>query len=164
MTVHDLCVWLQDTDFATQIRESALLFPAIETIHVIALTLVVGMIMRLDLRLLHVAMRDRPVAEVASEVLPWTWSGFVVAAIAGFLLFSSSAVKYYGNTPFRLKMVLLALAGANMLLFHLISGPSMAIWKAEMRPPLAARLAGGLSLLLWIGIVSCGRWIGFTMH
>jgi hypothetical protein len=152
---------LQDLSFPTQIRESDWLFPTIETVHVFALVLVVGTIMRVDLRLLGLANKERPFSQVASEMLPWTWVAFGVAALAGTLMFSSKALTYYSNIPFRLKMICLLLAGINMALFHWLGTRQLEAWD-HGRPPLAAKLAGGASLLLWTTIVAAGRWIGFT--
>src|SRR5882757_5725175 len=95
---------LQDLSLPTQIRESDWLFPTIETVHVFALVLVVGTIMTVDLRLLGVANKERPFSELAGEMLPWTWVAFAVAAVAGLLMFSSKALTYYANIPFRIKM------------------------------------------------------------
>jgi hypothetical protein len=161
MSLESACSWLENLSFPTEIRESAWLFPTIETVHVFALVLVVGSIMMVDLRLLGLGNRDRPFRELAAEALPWTWSAFVVAAIAGSLLFSSKAVTYYGNIPFRLKMACLLLAGINMAAFHLLGTRQVASWDRG-KPPLAAKFAGGFSLTLWITIVAAGRWIGFT--
>lgn len=158
----DLLHWLEDTGPATAIRELEMLFPMVETVHVVALALVVGTIAHLDLRLLSLVSRRRAVTALAREVLPWTWVSFGVAVVSGTLLFSSNALKYYANIPFRLKIALLTLAGLNMVLFHMLTWPGVRHWDLA-RPPLAARLAGGLSLLFWIGIVAAGRWIGFTM-
>jgi hypothetical protein len=152
---------LQDLGLPTQIRESDWMFPTIETVHVFALVLVVGTIMTVDLRLLGIANKDRPFSEVASEMLPWTWAAFAVAALAGMLMFSSKALTYYGNIPFRLKMVCLPLAGINMVMFHWLGTRHLEAWDRG-RPPRAAKLAGGASLLLWTAIVAAGRWIGFT--
>jgi len=152
---------LQDLGLPTQIRESDWMFPTIETVHVFALVLVVGTIMTVDLRLLGIANKDRPFSEVASEMLPWTWAAFAVAALAGMLMFSSKALTYYGNIPFRLKMVCLLLAGINMVMFHWLGTRHLEAWDRG-RPPRAAKLAGGASLLLWTAIVAAGRWIGFT--
>ena len=152
---------LQDLGLPTQIRESDWMFPTIETVHVFALVLVVGTIMTVDLRLLGIANKDRPFSEVASEMLPWTWAAFAVAALAGMLMFSSKALTYYGNIPFRLKMVCLLLAGINMVMFHWLGTRHLEAWDRG-RPPRAAKLAGGASLLLWTTIVAAGRWIGFT--
>jgi hypothetical protein len=152
---------LQDLSLPTQIRESDWMFPTIETMHVFALVLVVGTIMTVDLRLLGIANKDRPFSEVAAEMLPWTWAAFAIAALAGMLMFSSKALTYYGNIPFRLKMVCLLLAGINMVMFHWLGTRHLEAWDRG-RPPRAAKLAGGASLLLWVTIVAAGRWVGFT--
>ena len=153
--------WLQNLSFPTEIRESVWLFPTIETVHVFALAFVVGSIMMVDLRLLGLGNKQRPFTEVAAESLPWTRSAFVLAAIAGSLLFSSKAVTYYGNIPFRLKMLCLLLAAINMGVFHVLGTRHVATWDRG-KPPFAAKFAGGASLSLWIVIVAAGRWVGFT--
>ena len=152
---------LQDLGLPTQIRESDWMFPTIETVHVFAVVLVVGTIMTVDLRLLGFANKERPYSQVAAEMLPWTWTAFAIAALAGMLMFSSKALIYYGDIPFRLKMVCLLLAGINMVMFHWLGTRHLDTWDRG-RPPRAARFAGGASLLLWTTIVAAGRWIGFT--
>jgi hypothetical protein len=154
---------LQDTSIATAIRENEILFPWIESIHVLAFVVVVGSISIVDLRLLGLASRERPVQGVLREVLPVTWGAFAVAATAGGLLFSSKALDYAHSGLFQAKMVLLALAGINMAVFHAFTGRTADRWKPTTPVPMAARTAGALSLILWIGVVACGRWIGFTM-
>jgi hypothetical protein len=161
MALEQALTWLQNLGFPTQIRESDWLFPTMETVHVFALVLVVGSIMTVDLRLLGLANKERPFSQVASEMLPWTWVAFAIAALAGMLMFSSKALTYYGNIPFRLKMVCLLLAGINMVMFHWLGTRNLAVWDRG-RPPRAAKLAGAASLLLWTTIVAAGRWIGFT--
>jgi hypothetical protein len=155
---------LQEMAIPTEIRENETLFPVIESLHVLAICLVVGTISVLDLRLLGLASRNRPVLELSRGILTCTWIAFVVAAITGSLMFSAKALAYSGNFYFRVKLILLALAGLNMAAFHVLSGRKMAAWGAGVTPPLAARAAGGLSLLLWAGVVGFGRWIGFTLH
>ncbi|SRR5579859_580221 len=161
MAVEQALTWLQDLKFPTAIRESDWLFPTIETVHVLALVLVVGSIMTVDLRLLGIAQRERPFSEIAAEMLPWTWTAFLVAAAAGLMLFSSKALVYYANVPFRLKMCCLLLAGINMAMFHWLGTRHIEAWD-RAQPPRRAKLAGGTSLLLWTAIVATGRWIGFT--
>lgn len=162
MTLLELCERLENTGFATTIRESGVLFPAIESIHVVALTFVVGSIWIVDLRLLGFASKNRTVSELTRDILPWTWGGFAMAAITGLLLFSSIATRYYENIPFRIKLALLALAGLNMLLFHSTTYRRVAEWDSLATPPAAAQLAGGMSIVFWVAIVAFGRWIGFT--
>lgn len=162
MHIEEFCEWLVATPMAVAIAEWNGLFATIETVHVIALVVVVGSILVVDLRLMGLASRSYPVPALVRELLPYTWAGFVVAVVSGALLFSSNAAKYYLNVPFRLKMLLLALAGANMIAFHLTSYRSVQQWGAD--PPLAAKLAGGISVVLWIGVVTFGRWIGYTIQ
>lgn len=162
MIVPEFLTWLENTHVATAIRVSTWLFPTVETIHVLSIVIVVGSITMLDLRLLGLASRDRSVSELHREIIPWTWASFACAVIAGSLLFSSAATKYYVNTPFRLKMMFLLLIGVNTLVFELGTFRNVESWDREKRTPLSARLAGGISIVFWICVVACGRWIGFT--
>jgi hypothetical protein len=161
MGLATFCNWLEGLGYSAAIRDADWLFPSIETVHVLALTLVVGSIVSVDLRLLGITSRQRPLTHVLADVLPVTWGAFGLAAVSGFLLFSSAAVKYSNDGPFRVKLVLLGLAGLNMILFHSVTYRRVSEWDTTA-PPAAARLAGAISLLLWIGIVFCGRWVGFT--
>ncbi len=156
--------FFEDNSLADAIRENDLLFPVIESVHVLAICLVVGSIMAVDLRLLGFASVKRPVSAVTRGILPLTWGAFVVAVASGFLMFMSNATKYLGNGFFVAKLCLIAAAGANMLVFHFISARHQSRWDNQARPPVTARLAGGISMLLWIAVVACGRWIGFTME
>ncbi len=154
---------LEATPWGIAIRESTWLFPTIETIHVLFLVLVVGSIMVVDLRLLNLASRQRSVQELTRDVLPWTWIAFVCAAITGGLLFTSAAVKYVGIWQFDAKMCMLLLAAINMGIFHLGAFRTVVHWdEAPARPPAAAKVAGGISLAIWVTIVALGRWIGFA--
>ena len=157
-------VWkfLEHSMLGQAVSQSTWLFPAVETVHVIALALVVGSIAVLDLRLLDRSWRTRAVTELTLDVLPWTWASFATAVVTGFMMFSSAATKYAADIPFRIKMLLLLLAGVNMLVFHKFTYRGVAGWDHGVPTPRAAKAAGGLSLLFWIGVVTCGRWVGFT--
>jgi hypothetical protein len=161
MTLLPLMTWLEHRPFAIAIAESTWLFPIVETTHVLALTVVVGSVAMMDLRLLGVGSRSRPASEVIASSLPWAWSAFVVAFTMGALMFASKASTYYVNVPFRIKMICLALAALNMLLFHFFTARGIAGWD-NGTPPRAAKVAAACSLTLWIVIVATGRWIGFT--
>ncbi|WP_174279132.1 DUF6644 family protein [Sphingomonas bacterium] len=157
-----VCTWIEATPLAVSITESEWMFPTIETTHVLALTLVVGSIAMLDLRLLGVSTRTMGAMQLSDEVLPWTWSAFTVAAITGSLMFASAATKYYSNIPFRIKMGLLLLAGINMAIFHRGAWRTVHDWNETVPAPHAVRVAAGLSLVFWIGVVVAGRWVGFV--
>ena len=162
MLLHDMLIALQGMALPTQIREDGWSFPLIECIHVLAITFVVGTVVMVDLRLLGVASRGRAVSHLTSEILPWTWGGFVVALVTGSLMFSSAALKYFDNLPFRLKFVVMVLAGLNMAVFHLTTARSMEHWDEHPSPPRLAKLAGALSITCWLGVIAAGRWIGFS--
>jgi hypothetical protein len=161
MSIVAIAEWLESLALAHWVARSPLVFPAVETIHVIAIALVVGSIAIVDLRLLGVSWTSRPVTEVTEEVLPWTWGCFVVAVLAGALMFISAASKYAVDLPFQLKMLLLVFAGVNMLAFHLVTYRRVDGWN-QGRTPRAAKFAAGLSLAFWIAIVTCGRLVSFT--
>jgi hypothetical protein len=155
--------WLQASPLAVFIHQTKWAFTTIELVHVIAISLVIGTIAIVDLRLLGLASTKRPFTDIAGKILPFTWVAFVLAAIAGSLLFISQATAYFGNTTFRVKILIMVLAGINMLVFELITVRSVQKWDLEPIPPPPARLAGGVSLACWFLVVIFGRWTGFTM-
>jgi len=163
MSLDPFFQWLESTMLATAIRENVLLFPLVESLHVLMFTVVLGTIAIVDLRLLGFASRDRRVSALTADVLPITWAAFAFAVLTGTMLFSSNATKYGHNIYFESKMALLGLAGINMLIFHLVGSRDLANWDGAARTPWQAKAAGGCSLLIWIGVIACGRWIGFTM-
>jgi hypothetical protein len=162
MSFDALLRWLEATTIATSVAENDLLFPWIESVHVLAITLVVGSIFVVDLRLIGWAWLDRAAYLLTREVLPLTWGAFTLAVTTGLLLFVAKATNYGHSTLFLSKLTLLALAGLNMAVFHSGIGREIERWGSAS--PLAARIAGGISLALWIGVVACGRWVGFTLH
>ncbi len=163
MAIADVLQAIEESGIATAVRESALLFPLIESIHVIAIAFVFGTVIFVDLRLLGLASRKVSVTRMTNDLLPWTWGAFVLAAITGVLLLASTAIRYYDNTPLRLKFLFMAMAGINMLVFHFVTYRDVNRWDNDAMPPAAARTAGGISILLWVLVIFFGRWIGFTV-
>jgi uncharacterized membrane protein len=154
---------LKETPFATALREGDAWFPWTESIHVLSITSVVGVISIVDLRLMGVPSHKKGVRSLLSQVLPLTWGAFAVAVITGFLMFSTNPIGYIENWPFRIKLGLLVLAGVNMAAFHLLTFRTVHLWDEGQPTPLAAKLAGATSLTLWVAIIVLGRWIGFTL-
>ena len=154
---------LNDSAVGTIIRENGLIFPWLEVVHVMAITIVVGTIALVDLRLVGLASTSYPVSRLTKALLPLTWVAFGFAFVSGALMFSSNPVNYLANFAFRMKMVLLFAAGFNMAVFHLLTMRGISLWDRDAKVPLAAKLAGLLSMLIWVLIVGLGRWIGFTM-
>ncbi|MEA3149753.1 MAG: hypothetical protein QOD56_692 [Gammaproteobacteria bacterium] len=165
MTMPDFLVAAEHTSLAAAMRGELggeWLFPIVETLHVISLAMVFGSIVMVDLRLVGATSRNSTVSRLSAEVLPYTWGAFICAAITGTLLFVSKAHVYFHNLQFQLKFVCMFLAGVNMAVFHFGVYRRVLEWDERHFPPRAARLAGALSIALWIGVIFFGRWIGFT--
>ena len=155
--------WLEDTWWATAIRESGYVYPLVEGSHVMALALSVGAVLWFDLRLLGWTMRDDRVSDVFSQVQPWMFFGFAVMFVTGALLFAARATDAYESNYFRLKLALLVLGGINIALFHATVDRQRDQWDAAGRPPARARLAGGVSLVLWFAIIAVGRVMAYNL-
>jgi hypothetical protein len=152
---------IQSIGFLTDLRESALVYPVVMSTHLACIAVFGGMILMTDLRLLGVAMTDRPVTDVVNQFRAWKRVGFCIMVTMGALLASSEAVKYSPNPYFWTKMTLLVLVGVHALIFRpLVYNNTAAIDKAPSLPG-TAKLAGTLSLVLWLSILTMGRLIGY---
>ena len=156
--------WLQASSLAVFIHKKAWAFTTVEVVHVFAVSLVLGTIMIVDLRLLGLASTKRPFAEFSRKVLPFTWAAFALAVIAGLLLFISRATEYFVNPVFWIKMSLIVVAGINMMIFEFITVRDVQKWNLDPTPPAAARRAGGISIASWVLVVVFGRLIAFTLQ
>ena len=162
MSILAFFAWLADLPWSVDLHESQYAYPVIESIHVWALSLFFGLAVMFDLRLLGWTFRRVSVSEFNRRVLPWTIAAFVVMVVSGTLLFYAIPLRSYQNIFFRTKMLLLLLAGLNILIFHSRIFRDVAGWDADTVPPRAARTAGALSLALWISIVFSGRMIAYN--
>ena len=156
-----LCQILYDSHIGTAIRESDNAFPLIESVHVLGISLLVGTIALLDLRMLGLILKRIPVTKISRAVFPLTWSGFVVMFISGVLLFWAEAAKNYSNTAFRVKLIMLILVGLNPLIFHTTIYRRVHEWEVQAVSPWRARAAAIASLTLWSGIIVAGRLIAY---
>ena len=153
---------LADSSWSTGLHESRYAYDLIESVHVWTLCLFFGLAVMFDLRLLGWTMQSVPVSEVARRLLPWTVVGFTSMVISGTLLFLAIPLRSYQNIFFRTKMVMLLLAGLNVWIFHSGVYRRVATWDVARVPPRAARVAGALSLALWVCIVLSGRMIAYN--
>ena len=152
---------VEATGLGRMMRESMWAFPIVETIHICAFAIVVGSIVVLDLRLLGLSRRV-PVSRLASHVLPWTIVAFAVAALSGLTMFTAHAADYLTNEVFMLKMGLILVAGINAGLLHVGALRSVGSWDTDAGPPSRVRFAAALSILLWFGVIACGRLLAYT--
>jgi hypothetical protein len=152
---------IQDTSLFTAMRESALVYPIILSTHLTCIAIFGGMILLTDLRLLGAVMTEVSVTDVVFQLRNWKRIGFVIMILCGIMLGGAKFAGYYDNPYFQLKMVLLALVGVHALIFRpLVYNNTEAIDRAPAIPGVA-KLAACLSLALWLGIMSCGRWIAY---
>jgi hypothetical protein len=163
--IQHLCQWVYDWPQVEALRESDQVFPLVETVHVLAIALIVGTIVTVDLRLIGLVLRQEPAERVARALLPYTWWGFVLMLATGVPLFAAESVNLYANPAFRVKLVLLLLAGANALLFHRTAYRRVREWTIGSAAPGYAQIFAYVSILLWSGIVISGRLIAvFRAH
>ena len=162
MTILEMCQWLQDTNIGTSLRESIWMFPIVESTHVLALSISVGTLFWMDLRLTGKFMKNQPISKVSNSVLPWTLIGFTIMTITGVLLFWCQAVKAYNSIFFKIKITLLILAAINAIAYHSTIYLKMDEWDKASPPPAQARFAGWASIVLWIGIIIAGRTMAYN--
>jgi len=162
MSIHEIFAALENSALGLSIAQSSVLFPWIECVHVLSVAATIGMVFVMDFRLLGWGAHRSSAQKLMAELLPYTWGAFAVAAVSGFLLFSSAATSYAANIAFQLKFVGLLFAAINMLIFHFVGARGIMRWDEDKRPPAAARIAGTVSIICWVFVIAAGRWIGFT--
>jgi len=155
---------LEASGLGRAMREWLWLYPSVEIVHIVGIGLLFGSVAMLDLRLLGVS-RSIPVKTLARHVLPWTAASFLLIVPSGLMMFSAHATEFIASPVFVTKMCLILAAGLNAALFHAITFPSVAVWDSEemrkLPPPPSVRLAGAASLLVWIGVIACGRLLAY---
>ena len=154
--------WLGGTPWSIALLESLYVWPLLESTHVLSLGLFVGTTAMMDLRLLGLAFRGIPASEFTGRMLPWTRVGFAVMVVTGLILFYASPVRYYHNVFFRVKVLLLILAGINVWLFHSRIHRRVKSWDVDGSPPRAARAAAAVSLFAWAAVVFSGRMVAYN--
>ena len=162
MTLRPFFEWMDALESSIALRESFNAYPALLTAHVISMALFAGLIAYWDLRLLGLTLKKVRVSSILPRLLPWALTGFAISTITGLLLFYSQPMRYYGNFYFWFKNALLLLAGVNVFVFHVATQKTVAAWDLDETPPLAARMAGVVSLVLFASIVTTGRLIAYA--
>jgi len=162
MSFLPFCQWLASTQGSIALHQSLYAYPVVESIHVLTLTVFVGLAGWLDLRLLGLSLRNLPVSEMVRRLLPWMQAGFVIMVISGILLFYAIPVRSYQNVFFRVKLIFLVLAGLNVWFFHRGVYRSVERWDGDQVAPRPARVAGAASIVLWACIIVAGRLIAYN--
>ena len=156
----EIVQWLQDTALATAIRESAIVFPVILSLHLTGMGLFGGMILMTDLRLLGITLTKHPVSDIVNGLRPWKHLGLTLTATCGILLLWSKAAIYYPNPYLWIKLTLFGLIIIHALVFRSVYRNVADLDRSPVIPG-RAKLAAVLSMVLWISVVTAGRWIGY---
>lgn len=157
MSLSSFIDWCNQLWIGVVIRKSTWLFPIIETLHLIALTILLGTVLIVGLRLFGFILRSHKVSRLTNELAPWTLGAVYTMIVTGILLFVSEPVKCYNNPPFRIKMVFLLLA----ITYHFTVYRKLTRAVPDRWSPALEKLAAALSLILWFGVGLAGRAIGF---
>jgi hypothetical protein len=156
--MNDLLAWIQTSAVGHFMRESMWAWPVAEVAHFIGLSLLMGSLLVIDLRLLRVLPNLS--MQAVLRFVPLTLIGFAINSTTGALFFFGDPIHYYSNIAFRLKMLLVVLAGVNAVWFKIASAGEMATGRSEAGGQLKAIAA--LSLILWIGVIFMGRFIPYV--
>ena len=152
--------WLEGTPLSQARRGDPWLYPAVEIVHIFGFAVLVGSVVLFDLRVLGFARR-LPVQLLARHLLRWAVAALLLIVPAGLLLFSAHPAELARNPAFQWKLALIAAAGLNALAFHVFPYRGVANWERDKPAPPAARAHALLSILLWLGVITCGRLLAY---
>jgi hypothetical protein len=158
MSLLPFFTWCEHTAIGEAIRNSQWLFPVIESVHLLALILIAGAVLVVDMRLFGVGLRRQPVALLARDAQPWLIGGLIVMLSSGILLFLAEAIKCYYSPAFAVKMTSLFLA----LVFTFTARRKVTLTDESRMNPWLSKLVAVVSVTLWTGVGIGGRWIGFS--
>jgi hypothetical protein len=149
--------WVEATALGNAIRQSLWLFPVIEAVHLLGLSVLGGSVLIVDLRMLGAGLRNHAIPQIARDAKPWFVGALVVMLLTGWSLFASEAIKCYYNFSFWVKITTLPVA----IVFAFLIRDRIAA-RAGMNATAITRAVGFLSIALWFTVAAAGRWIGFS--
>jgi hypothetical protein len=161
MSVAEISHQIQSIGFLTYIRESGYTYPMILSTHLATIAIFGGLILMTDLRILGWAMTDVSVTDVVKQLRPWKHLGLFIMVTMGLLLATSEMDKYYANPYFLMKLSFLLLVCVHAIVFRKSVYRNTEALDRAPQMPTVAKVAAISSLVLWIGIACCGRWIAY---
>jgi hypothetical protein len=153
----NFCNWLSNTPVSQKIQTVLWIIPAVQTVHILCVSIVISTMAMLDLRLVGLTGRAMSVSRAVSRWVPWAWGTLPIMLLTGCILIIGEPTRELMNPYFRAKMVMLAVVVAITVVVYL-RNKDASYWETRR---IAAKLAGLVSLLLWVGIVTAGRWIAY---
>ena len=158
----DFAVWLSETKWSIALHESLYLYPWIESTHVLSICLFFGTLLFVDLRLTGKVFSSLSVADMNNKVLPLTLFGFLVMSVTGLLLFYAIPVRNYQNIFFRIKILLIVIAGIKAFFFHRRMSKEAKVWDKDSSIPSSMKNSAITSLVLWSSVIISGRMIAYN--
>jgi len=156
--IQSFCNWLSSTSLSLTIQTVMWIIPAVQTVHILCVAMVMSCMAMLDLRLIGVAGRRQSVSRMVSRFIPWVWGALPVLLATGIILIIGEPSRELLNPYFRAKMLMLAIVIAITFVVQRQNNQDATFWETRRE---GAALAGVVSLLLWVGIISAGRWIAY---
>lgn len=150
--------WLQFSWLGTFVAENLWAYPVLETLHVIGMTVLVGVLGLTNLRVLGYKP-ELPLVGTR-ELLPLAWGGFTVNLITGLGLFASDAVYFFNSWTFRIKILLIILAGINAAILSSRIFRDVGV-QADVELPSSTRWVAITSLIFWVGAIFAGRLVAY---
>jgi len=157
--MESVLTWLKNSVFAHFILGYTWAWPVCEILHFVGMALLMGVILAIDLRMLGVLKRVS--FGPLHRLLPWAIAGFIINALTGFLFFTGDPFQYSHNPAFILKMLFIAVAGINALVFYLVPFPKVESLGPGDDAPISARIIAATSIFLWFGVMYLGRMLPF---
>jgi hypothetical protein len=159
--LHAFCEWLAMTPTSQLIQNVAWIIPAVQSVHITCIAIVMGSVALIDLRLLGVTGRSHSISGLTNRLLPWVWVSLVILLLSGAILIIGEPVRSLENPAFQAKMLMLLCVVAMTFHFQSMLRGDTAFWELSPVRRNTAKATAIVSLLLWVGIVFAGRWIAY---
>jgi uncharacterized membrane protein SirB2 len=156
--IESFCNWLSNTSLSLTIQTVMWIIPAVQTVHILCVAVVMSSMAMLDLRLIGIAGRRQSTSQMVNRFVPWVWGALPVLLTSGVILIIGEPSRELLNPYFRAKMVMLATVIGITFVVARQNKKEASYWEGRR---VAARWTGLVSLLLWVGIVTAGRWIAY---
>jgi hypothetical protein len=157
--VQAFCDWLSNTPVSLKIQTVLWIIPAVQTVHILSVSVVMASMAMLDLRLMGLAGKRQPISRMVNRFVPWVWRVLLILATTGAILIVGEPERELLNWAFRTKMAMVATVSLITLLVQHLNKRDASFWENRR---IAAAAVGAVSLLLWVGIVTAGRWIAYV--
>jgi hypothetical protein len=160
--MREFAEWMATTPVSIVIQDVLWIVPTVQTVHILAIAVVMSSIFMIDLRILGLAGRSQTMTQTARRFLPWVWGGLAVLLVSGAILITGEPVRELVNWAFWTKMATLAFAVAITLAFQHTLRRNVAFWERSPEGRRATRVLAVAAFLVWCAIAVLGRWIAYV--